>query len=250
MLRQILETRKQDLIEEIEAANRQLSSALGGVERIRISRQIVDIEKELEKIEKRLNGWPQSSAEVMSGELAASVRDLYGVLPQHEKTIKSLLRTVHALGQLHELLNEWKELHNLLQDCLLSLSPIETELIYLKLTPDKWDKNRGVLLWKACTPKFYALKQFACGLKFIDVRLTWTENGVQSGPPWMIEILKQLRDVGSCLGEGDHNAVFEVISELSHKCLTALYQADKSIRDVAAEIHQTTREIARSLEDE
>lgn len=76
--RKALNERRAALLEEYEAANEQLSQALGSVERLRIQRQMTDLDQQIQKVDKELAQIAQTNMHIQneSGEEEAPIGEL------------------------------------------------------------------------------------------------------------------------------------------------------------------------------
>lgn len=154
-----------------------------------------------------------------------------------EDTI-ALARLVQGLREfrkLHEKLDEWKELHNLLQTCVSSLTNLKNAAKRFRANPKAWDRETVEDLWETCRTDIGYLETFASNIKEIDIPFKSTD-GKLTGPSWMIDLANLRNGLTTCLDEGHINTVYNSTSELWDAAFNALRDADKNLRDAAHEI--------------
>jgi len=174
---------------------------------------------------------------------------LQRVVPADVEALNGLVRVLRELGHLHEHLNEWKDLHNLLQECITSLIPLRSELEYALEFPDQWKKMSGLRLWGACRVQLRRLESFARDIKYIDRPFRRSEGAIR-GPLWMVEITALRDDLDTCLKEGDPETSYGATIDLWDVCYDTLYQADKRLRNMIGELYAFSNTILRSVIDD
>ncbi len=185
--------------------------------------------------------------------LAEDFRQAYTTLrrvaPHEFEAFDQLTRVLRELGRLHEHLNEWKEMHNLLQECITALFPLKSEVEAAVEAPEHWRRTSGRRLWDPCRTKLRQLEVFARNIKYID-RPLHRDGGAIQGPAWMIELSDLKDNFEICLKEGDPDVIYDSILELWDACYDALFIADKRLRDMVSEVYMFSNAILRSVEND
>lgn len=174
---------------------------------------------------------------------------LQSTVPDSTEALGQLTRVLKELGRFHEHLNEWKEMHNLLQDCITAFMPLKSELEVTIENPDIWRKARGRRLWGSCRTQLRRLESFAEGIQYIDIAFFQDEKSIK-GPDWMIKILFSRNEFEICVKEGDPEIMYEALDELWHDCYDALYFADKQLRDMVGKLYSFSNTMLRSVEND
>lgn len=187
--------------------------------------------------------------EATAKEFKRAYATLQGIVPQDVEALDQLVWVLRELSRFHELLNEWKEVHNLLQECITSLTPLKGELESALEYSRRWRKASGLRLWGPCRTRLRQLESFARDIKYIDKPLRRDERTVH-GPSWMIEIAALRDDLETCLKEGDPGMIYDLTVELWDTCYEHLYVADKRLRDTVGELHMLSSTILRSVEND
>ena len=174
---------------------------------------------------------------------------LKNIVPDSTGALQQLTKVLRELGQQHEHLNEWKEMHNLSQECLTALMPLKSEIESMREDTLRRRANcRGH--WGPCRTKLSSLESFATGIKYIDKPFYRDKQGMR-GPSWMISITVSRDHLQRLLREDDPPIadVYEEILNLWDVCYNALYQADKRLRDKVGELYMFSNAIIRSIDD-
>jgi len=163
--------------------------------------------------------------------------------------------------RLHRQLEEWKELHNALQDLQVHFSICRSYGLEL----GRWDKSAqaGGLLgqlmtsirrpdeierlmyalslnWEQCKLTLGQLRRFTTGLRYIGAAY---DPRAQTGPPLMIALDGLQGQIDAALHAEDNAQLAELIGAFAKQNDDYLYQVDKAIRDVAQEINQLPQQI-------
>lgn len=157
------------------------------------------------------------------------------------------LTAMRVLGHYHEVLKEWKELHNLLQEVMTSLAPLIGALELALGDRQIWNVDLGLRLWRQVYIQLRRLESFAREIRYIDEPFDDT-NGRLRGPTWMVEVATLQRELDGSLRDGDVSTGYNLAIELSDTCFTYLYRADKYLRDTAGEICALSGTLLRSIE--
>ncbi len=154
------------------------------------------------------------------------------------------LLPVKALENLWNFLYEWKELHNLLQEVITSLSPLVGALEFAPDEGQVWRIDLGLRLWRQVRIQLRKLESFSRDTKHIGDPFDDTE-GTLKGAAWMVEIAPLQNELEEVLHRGDFAYAYNLATELSDICLTYLYKADKHLRDTIEEIYSILGSILR-----
>jgi len=170
-------------------------------------------------------------------------------LPEDAPAIQRFVESLRGFAAYHELINEWKELHNLLQELHNAIGQFYAEvdrLYNLSMTGEGKGLRRR---WRPCQQKIRMLKGFSEDIKHIWSEPYHEENGRLYGPPWMIKIVGQQRDLEEMLKEDDCDIeeLYNLTGEFSDDCLWHLYQADKNLRDEAGNLYLLSTRILAKL---
>jgi hypothetical protein len=173
---------------------------------------------------------------------------LRSALPEGVEALDQLIQVIRELGHLHAHLNEWKEMHNLLQECITSLIPLKGELESVIEYSEHWKKTSSLRLWSPCRTQLHLLESFAQSIKYIDKPFRRDEGAIR-GPSWMIAIAVLRDDFEICLREGDPETIYNLTLDLWDTCYDALYQADKRLRDKVGELYMLSNAL-RSVQND
>jgi len=183
---------------------------------------------------------------VVAEEFQAAYITLQSVVPPENAALGQFMWVFHELVHFHEHLNEWKEVHNLLQESLTALIPLTGELESYLESPHHWKKTSGLRMWTPCRTELKKLEYFMSGVKYVaePVRNDGTRL---RGASWMIAIITLRDDLDTSLHEGNHGVVYDSARQLYDECYTALYQADKHLRDMISQLNDLSTAVGRSI---
>ena len=173
-------------------------------------------------------------------------RALRQILEASSVSLNSVIRLLARFESFQEELTEWKELHNLTQECLNAVMLLVERLEVELDRSDRWDKGLCRRLWRSTHDSMSRLEIFAKEIKYIDAPLQRTETGI-SGPSSLIRILVLRNEVDASFQEDDLRNVYESAIELQSACLDALYQADKRLRDTIKSFYTLSSAVLRSI---
>jgi hypothetical protein len=162
--------------------------------------------------------------------------------------------------KLHRQLEEWKELHNVLQDLQVRFSicrsyglelgrqshPTEPSVFGL-LTKPSTRRAQEIerlmydlsLNWQQCKLTVDQLRRFTLGLRYIGPAY---DPRAQTGPPLMIALDQLQAQIDAALHAEERQKVADLIGAFA-KQNDYLYLVDKALRDVAREINQLPQQI-------
>lgn len=172
---------------------------------------------------------------------------IFQTIPQSDTTLGWFALALQEIEHYHELIAEWKELHNLLQEAVTSLTPFVGEIEFALVKSEKWSSVAGQRLFRPTRVHLQRLQEFAREIKYID-KPFFDQSGIPQGPKWMIEIVILLRDLDISMHEGDMSGIYEILAAILHTCTTYLYVADKRLKKDIDSLHHFSRNILRSVQ--
>jgi len=161
--------------------------------------------------------------------------------------------------KLHRQLEEWKELHNVLQDLQVRFancrsyglelgrgdeSAVGVMGLFTKSTRRAEQAER--LLhdlasdWRQCKLTLDRLRLLATGLRYTGAAY---DPQAHTGPGPMIALDRLQLQIDEALHDGDRNNVADLVGAFAKQNDDYLYLADKALRDVAREINQLPQQI-------
>ena len=162
---------------------------------------------------------------------------------------------------LHRQLEEWKDLHNVLQDLQVRFTTCRS---YALEFGRRDDKPGGGLLgalsgasaqqakqmerwlyefslnWQQCKITLDQLRRFTMGLRYIGPAY---DPSAKAGPEPMKQLDQAQRELEAALSEADRYVLADEISEFAKLVDDYLYLADKALRDVAKQINELPQQI-------
>jgi|GEM_PF-2250070 len=163
--------------------------------------------------------------------------------------------------KLHRQLEEWKELHNVLQDLQVRFAncrsyglelgrgdgPAEAGVIGLLTQSSARRAQQAERIlhdlesdWRQCKLTLDQLRRFTTGLRYTGVAY---DPRAQTGPEPMIILDRLQLQIDEALHVGDRNNLPDFIGDFAKQNDEYLYLADKALRDVAREINQLPQQI-------
>jgi hypothetical protein len=146
----------------------------------------------------------------------------------------------------HQVLQEWKEVHNILQEVITSLTPLIGALELAFDDQRIWDTSLGLRLWRQTRIQLRRLKSFSREVEYIDEPFDDT-GGELRGGDWMIEILPLQYELDDSLRKNAPLVSYNLAVELSDTCFTHLYKADKHLREIVGEVCRLSDILLRSV---
>jgi len=145
-------------------------------------------------------------------------------------------------------LEEWKELHNVLQDLQIRFTICRNEVLDLNPTnsetqfPNKKSALKSIerfsMNWKQCGITFKQLRDFTQGFQYIVPY----DSHKQTGPELMIELDHKQHEIAVALRDSDRHKLDELSSAFSGLIYDYLYTTDKSLRTVVKRINDLPQE--------
>ncbi len=154
---------------------------------------------------------------------------------------------LNEFNLLHEQLEEWKEVHHLLQDLQNNFAPCRSYIFTLGRligSARSAQRQRERILyeveveWRPCKRTLYKLQELAVSIQAIGEPYE-PESG--SGPEWFLMPKRIATEIDRALFEDDVAALTEHISAFGDRVDQSLYLADKALRDVVSKINRLPR---------
>lgn len=175
----------------------------------------------------------------ISQEANADIRETFG---KFAAQVQSYLDELHAL---HDQLDEWKEVHNLLQDLQNEFARCRGFVFILdnlEQTPDNRQRDKWLyeieVEWRPCQRTLRNLQHLATGLRMIGIAY---DEKAHPGPEWYIAVRQAALQISEVLNDHDIQRIANCLSAFADTVDTHLYLADKNLRDVVKRINQIPR---------
>ena len=186
----------------------------------------------------------QRVQELQKSILAASQPDVRDAFIEFTHQVEAYLNRFNLL---HERLEEWKEVHNVLQDLHVDFAPCSSYIFTLGRLggaeqADQRQQERVLyeveVEWRPCRRCLHKLQQLATSIHAIGEPYE-PESG--SGPDWFLMPKKAAGEIDQALLDSDVAALTEQLSAFGDTVVQSLYLADKSLRDVVRQINRLPR---------
>jgi hypothetical protein len=154
---------------------------------------------------------------------------------------------LNEFNLLHEKLQEWKEVHNLLQDLQNNFAPCRSyiyALPRLRGNSEQVQRDRERMLyeveveWRPCKRVFIRLEDLARNIVLIGEPYN---AETKAGPDWFVILNDLARQIDKTIFESDILALTENLSAFGDRTNQYLYLADKTLRNVVGDINQLPR---------
>lgn len=226
--------------------------------------------------DKKIGGIDLNAKSAQISDSSIAGRDINGITGEElEHIIETLLkyfpksylknpdeldRILNEFRQYYEQLQEYKELHNKINEILTALEPFRTEMYRLNFLSLSPELERLRTLWLPVSIRVEELLNWSQTIKYIGKPFHLGDN-VKEGEPWAIQFsemrdkINQLGLSTYSIGELDHldfkkiysfqrarnkvrwlNNLFEFTSQLSNATFINLDIADKQLRQTAQEL--------------
>ena len=166
-----------------------------------------------------------------------------GLQPELQPAFQEFMTQVDAhqtlLAQLYRELEEWKELHYLLQalqtrfapchDYVARLNRIRNSWVWIQRRQQKKLVHNAETDWRPCRRELNRIKGLAASVQWIDDPYN-PKTG--EGPAWFLELLEPSVKIKTCFSQADFVNLPEWLSAFGDVVDQWLYQADKSLREV------------------
>jgi hypothetical protein len=170
-----------------------------------------------------------------------SVRDAF------VEFIQQVEAYLNRFNLLQEQLEEWKEVHNLLQDLQIDFAPCRSYIFILgrlaSSAPSAQREQERTLYeveveWRPCKRTLGKLERLAASIQVIGEPYN-TESG--SGPDWFCVPWQIGTKIDRALFDDDAPVLTEQLSAFGDQIDQSLYLADKALRDVVTKINRLPR---------
>lgn len=171
----------------------------------------------------------------------ASVRDAFTEFTQQIDAYLNRFNLLHAQ------LQEWKEVHNLLQDIQTSFAPCRSYIFTLgrlnaqpNPAPEELERTlyEVEVEWRPCRRMLRRLEHIAADIETIGEPYN-AQTG--QGPQWFLVPQEAGTEIDKALFNDDPTALAERLSVFGDQVDQFLYLADKALRDVVVEINRLPR---------
>ncbi len=171
--------------------------------------------------------------------------------PEDDPTPRYLLDALRSFQHYHTLLHEWKELHNSLNDVLISFGPFTREIDHSEMAGAKLDARLLRELWRPISRQVDALLEWGKTVSHIGQPFARSEQGLQ-GAPCFVELCIAEEHLDRLLKSAqlDVAALLDARSEFGDRAETHMYLADKQLRETADELYSLSRVVLGSLHHE
>jgi len=172
--------------------------------------------------------------------LAISQPDVRDAFVEFTQQIEAYL---DEFGLLHTQLEEWKEIHNLLQDLQNCFAPCRSytyALDRLEGSTRSIQRQRESMLykievdWRPCKRCLQKLEQLASSIHAIGEPYD-SKSG--SGPDWFTALKRIGAGIDDALQSGDTGTLGEQLPTFGDRVDQSLYLADRALRDVVNKMH-------------
>jgi hypothetical protein len=179
--------------------------------------------------------------------LAALQADIRKAFAEFNQQIEAYLNEFRFL---HQQIEEWKEVHHLLQDLQFNFTPCRGHIYALdelqssapSAQSPKEEKERILFRvevdWKPCQRTLYKLEELAASVQAIGDPY---DSGSGTGPDWFCKPKRIAGEIETALFCDDVAALANHLSAFGDQVDRCLYQADKALRDVVGEIRNLPR---------
>ncbi len=180
------------------------------------------------------------------------VSTLEQALPPNDPTAGQLKETLQRIQNFHNQLSEWKELHNYLNDVLITLPQFARDVERTEpaaLPRSLRDLDRA---WRPVSQKVTLLNEWAaaprqiCAVPFLDA-----PDGIK-GPPWAVELHIAKKRIDQFFGQRaeDINELNDAVLDFTDVAEKHMYLADKNLRETASELLNLSRIVLGRLNNE
>jgi hypothetical protein len=186
----------------------------------------------------------QRAQELHESILAASQPDVRDAFIEFTHQIEAYLNEFNLL---HEQLEEWKEVHNVLQDLQNSFAHCRSyifEFGRLAGSARSIQRQQEKILyeveveWRPCKHCLQKLEQLAKNIQMIGEPYD-PESG--RGPDWFVTPRQIAVEIGQALFDSNARTLMERLSVFGNQVDQCLYLADKALRDVVRKINRLPR---------
>jgi hypothetical protein len=184
-------------------------------------------------------------------ELAATraVDALRRVLSTDEEARAQFLELLRQLSTLQAQLGEWKELHHILHDVLMSFSPFYADVRALNFADAKPTSGRALLRgWRPCQTGVDRLLDFESRVEHIQLFYR-SEKVAPSRPDWGARVASLRREMEDRLREDrwSTEGLIDLADEFDQACDCYLSLADRELRRVVEKVQRLYTDLLGGL---
>jgi hypothetical protein len=183
-------------------------------------------------------------------DLAQLITAMRQALPPSNPAPQRLLDALREFRRLHERLFEWKELHNYLNDVVITVDQFATSV-------ERWDAS-GQLppfgdlsrQWRPVGLKLDLLLGWAASVKHVaSVPFADFGDGRLAGPPWAVDLAAARRRLDELLERqtADLKFLYEATAGFVDAAALHMYLVDKHLRDTAGELYALSQVVLGQL---
>jgi Effector-associated domain 7 len=204
----------------------------------------VEAEVRRERPNLDMNYSPERVQQLQTSILAGAQPAVRDAFVEFTQQIDAYLNSVNLL---HAQLEEWKEVHNLLQDIQIAFAPCRGHrftLANLKGSARTVQRQQEDILfridanWQPCKSNLRKLEEHAASIRVIGPAYD-AKSG--AGPEWLLQPKSKAAELDKALFEANVPALTEHLSVFGDLVDRFLYLADKMLRDVVSQINQLRR---------
>jgi len=186
----------------------------------------------------------ERAQELQASILTASQPDVRDAFVEFTRQIEAYLNEFNLL---HEQLEEWKEVHNVLQDLQNSFAPCRSYIFALDRlegSARSVQRQRERMLyeieveWRPSRRCLQKLQQLATSIQAIGEPYNLE---LDSGPDWFLAPNRTAAQIDGALFDASVVALTEHLSAFGDQVAQFLYLADKALRDVVGKINRLPR---------
>lgn len=171
-------------------------------------------------------------------------------LPASDPAPERLLEALREFQRLHERLFEWKELHNYLNDVVITIDQFSTSV-------ERWDASgqapRASDLarqWRPVALKVDLMLDWARSVRHIaDLPFAEFNDSRMAGPPWAVDLAAARQRITDML-QGpslDAKFLYDATAAFVDAASLHMYLVDKHLRDTAGELYNLSQVVLGQL---
>jgi DNA repair exonuclease SbcCD ATPase subunit len=203
-----------------------------------IKEKIMELYKEFVELDKKEKDEKEEEELKLAGRLESALKDIERIVPS--LVLSTLTGGLKRLADYHEILKEWKELHNLLQEIIVGFDPFVGKVDELYATNgeiSETDRQQLKRLWNYVEMRIQSLTDFAKRIKRIGCVYCDDDDTNLTGEPWIIEVVSASKQLEATLEKSDRESLYDSTRDFSSVCNVQLFGADRKLRDVAEELY-------------
>jgi len=171
-------------------------------------------------------------------------------LPADDPAPQHLLETLQQFQVFHQQLYEWTELHNCLNDVVITVDQFAREVERMDATGQPGDARRLTRQWRPVAGKVDILLDLAGTVSHItSTPFARLPDGGMRGPAWAVQLqaARQRLDELLAAGATDPAELYDAATGFVDAAGRHMYLADKQLRDAAAELYNLSQVVLGQL---